>query len=326
MMSEPAITVEGVTKTFSVPAPGQRGWKTIFYRKMDKVDVIRDINFTIERGEFIGYIGPNGAGKSTTIKLLTGILYPTAGQVRVLDYEPYKDRYRYTYHIGVVFGQRSLLEYDIPVIDSFLLYKAIYELADDFYQARLEKFAEILDLKKLFHIPVRKLSLGQRMRCEIAASLLHGPKVVFLDEPTIGLDALAKSEIRQFLQQINRDEGVTIILTTHDMDDIEELCERVIFINEGEIIYDGALRTLKSRYVTHKDIEIVYQQPIDVPADYRELVKIQDGPRCVFSVRQDRVVSYLDQLLRLGEPRDIFIHEPRLEDVVKIIYRNHEIV
>ena len=324
-MSEPLIHVENVTKTFAVPEKGQTGLKSLFYRKTRKVDVIKDVSFSVAPGEFIGYIGPNGAGKSTTIKLLTGILFPTDGQVRVLGYEPYNDRYRYTYNIGVVFGQRSLLEYDIPVIDSFLLYKAIYELKDDFYEARIKEFADILDLHELFHIPVRKLSLGQRMRCEIAASLLHGPKVVFLDEPTIGLDALAKQEIRQFLMRINETEQVTIILTTHDMDDIEELCERVIFINEGQIIYDGPLATLKRRFVTSKDVEIVYGHPIDIPQHVESLVKQRDGLKVVFGVPSEDVVNQLHELLHLGDPRDVSIHEPSLEDVVKIIYRNHEL-
>ena len=323
-MSDPIITIDHVTKTFTVPVKGQGGWKSLFYRKTESVDVIKDINFSVNRGEFIGYIGPNGAGKSTTIKLLTGILYPTRGHLRVLDFEPYTQRYRYTYHIGVVFGQRSLLEFDIPVLDSFLLYKAIYELEEGFFKTRLEEFAKILELNDLFHIPVRKLSLGQRMRCEIAASLLHGPKVVFLDEPTIGLDALAKQEIRGFLRRINQSEDVTIMLTTHDMDDIEALCERIIFINEGEIIFDGPLATLKNKYATHKEIEITYEQPVAIPPEYQNMVKSVEGNTCIFSVTYAEAVHFVPSLLKLGDPRDVSIYEPRLEDVVKIIYKNHE--
>ncbi len=321
-MSQPIIHMDSVSKSFKVPIKGQTGLKSLFYRKNTTVDVLKNINFTINEGEFIGYIGPNGAGKSTSIKLLTGILYPTEGNVRVLDFDPHKQRYEYTYNIGVVFGQRSLLEFDIPVIDSFLLYKAIYELDNEKFQKRLDRFADILQLKELFHIPVRKLSLGQRMRCEIAASLLHNPSVVFLDEPTIGLDALAKQEIRSFLKQINENENVTIILTTHDMGDIEELCERVIFINEGEIIYDGQLETLKNKYATHKDIEIVYSEHVDIPSEYQHLVKSSNSHKYVFNVTYSEAVSVVPELLKLGNAHDVAIHELRLEDIIKIIYKN----
>ena len=306
-----------------MPVKAKRTWKTIFYRPKISVDVLNDISFSVQEGEFIGYIGPNGAGKSTTIKLLTGILYPSAGNIRVLGFDPNQDRYKYTYHIGVVFGQRSLLEYDIPVIDSFLLYKAIYELDRAKFKRRLAEFTELLALEDLLHIPVRKLSLGQRMRCEIAASLLHEPRVIFLDEPTIGLDALSKQEIRQFLRRINQEEKVTIILTTHDMGDIEELCHRIIFINVGNIIYDGPLKTLKQTYATHKDVEISYDHPIQVPTEFERLVKKVDGKTCIFSVAHAEAVTIVPELLRLGPAKDVSIHEPDLEDVVKIIYRNN---
>jgi ABC-2 type transport system ATP-binding protein len=314
--------MQNVFKSFTVPVKGQRGLKTLFYRKNMKIDVLNDISFTINEGEFIGYIGPNGAGKSTTIKLLTGILYPTSGSISVMNYDPHRDRYQYTYHIGVVFGQRSLLEYDIPVRESFSLYKAIYELDNQRFQKRLDEFTELLELQDLLHIPVRKLSMGQRMRCEIAASLLHQPRVIFLDEPTIGLDALSKHEIREFLRRINQQENVTIILTTHDMDDIEELCERIIFINVGNIIYDGPLKILKSEYVSHKDIEIAYDKPVVVPPEFQHLVKNVDHNTYTFSVTYSDAVTIMPALLRLGNARDVSIHEPRLEDVVKIIYRN----
>ena len=306
-----------------MPVKANRTWKTIFYRQTMSVDVLNDVSFAATEGEFIGYIGPNGAGKSTTIKLLTGILYPTTGNIRVLGFDPNRDRYKYTYHIGVVFGQRSLLEYDIPVIDSFLLYKAIYELDRAKFKQRLAEFAELLALGDLLHIPVRKLSLGQRMRCEIAASLLHEPRVIFLDEPTIGLDALSKQEIREFLRRINQEEKVTIMLTTHDMGDIEELCRRIIFINEGSIIYDGTLKALKQTYATHKDVEITYDEPIHVPSEFEGLVKKIDGKTCTFSVAHAQAVTIVPELLRLGRAKDVSIHEPDLEDVVKMIYRNN---
>lgn len=322
-MSQPIIQLNNVTKTFKVPLKGQGLIKSLFIRKHKPVDVINDISFSVNEGEFIGYIGPNGAGKSTTIKLLTGILYPTSGDVSVLGYNPYEDRYNYTYHIGVVFGQRSLLEFDIPVIDSFLLYKSIYELEDDKYQARLDRFTKALDLKDLYHIPVRKLSLGQRMRCEIAASLLHEPRVIFLDEPTIGLDALAKQEIRHFLKEVNTQEQVTIMLTTHDMDDIETLCERIIFINEGTIIYDGKLDQLKQKYATGKDIEISFKSQIDIPEKLLPLLKDVNEKTLTytFAVSYSQAVEILPKLLALGNATDVSIHEPDLEEVVKLIYQ-----
>ncbi|MBN1845394.1 MAG: ATP-binding cassette domain-containing protein [Sedimentisphaerales bacterium] len=305
-----------------MPVKGQRDWKSLFYRRNRRVDVIHDVSFTVREGEFIGYIGPNGAGKSTTIKLLTGILYPQAGSIRVLGYEPHTQRYEYTYHIGVVFGQRSLLEYDIPVADSLSLYRAIYELNERQFAERLEEFTAMLDLGDLLHIPVRKLSLGQRMRCEIAASLLHRPRVIFLDEPTIGLDALSKHEIREFLRRINQQEKVTIILTTHDMDDIEQLCERIIFIHVGHIVYDGPLNTLKNKYVTRKDVEIVYDRPVEIPPAFEPLVHRRDRNTCTFRVDRHRTAELVPKLLALGPARDVSIHEPRLEDVVKIMYSN----
>ncbi len=320
--NSPIIEVTNVSKSFSVPVKGQTGWKSIFYRKKMNIDVLCNINFIVNEGEFIGYIGPNGAGKSTTIKLLTGIIYPTSGTIRVMGFDPNRDRYRYTYNIGVVFGQRSLLEYDIPVRDSFLLYQAIYELDRKKFQRRLAEFTELLELEELLHIPVRKLSLGQRMRCEIAASLLHQPRVIFLDEPTIGLDAVSKQEIRKFLRRINQNEKVTIILTTHDMGDIEELCQRIIFINVGSIIYDGPLQKLKSAYATHKTIEIKYQHPVTITEKFQPFLKHRQGPTCTFSLPREQVAATTPQLLQLGNAQDVSIHEPDLEEVVRTIYKN----
>ena len=317
---KPIIELENVYKSFDVPAKGQKGLKKLLWRKNEKVDVLKNINFKINPGEFVGYIGPNGAGKSTTIKLLTGILYPTQGTVRVLEYNPHGDRYNYTYNIGVVFGQRSLLEFDIPVIDSLNLYRAVYEVDKDKYQKRLDEFCDILGLDKLLHIPVRKLSLGQRMRCEIAASLLHEPKVIFLDEPTIGLDALSKEEIRKFLRRMNEMENITIILTTHDMDDIEELCRRIIFINDGSIIYDGSLEDLRHSYATHKNVNITYQDNI-TPSNVSNIIPEQiDSTTWSYAVERTQTAELLPQLLNTGQVKDISVHEPRLEEIVKKIY------
>ena len=321
-MTESIIDVRRVSKVFQVPEKGQRGWRSFLWRRNRDVQVLNDISFSIGEGEFVGYIGPNGAGKSTTIKLLTGILYPTTGTIRVLGYDPNRDRYQYTYHIGVVFGNRSLLEYDIAVKETFELYRAIYELGAVDFRRRLEEFTAVLGLEELLHVPVRKLSLGQRMRCELAAALLHRPRVIFLDEPTIGLDALSKQHMRDFLTRINREEKVTIILTTHDMDDIEQLCERIIFIHVGNIVYDGALAELKARYVRNKVVEVVYDEPIEVPGELAGLVKEVDLTCYRFRVPREQTAAMMPRLLALGDARDVSIHEPRLEDVVKIIYTN----
>ncbi len=317
---QPIIQLNNISKSFEVPVKGQKTLRKMFWRKNKSVDILKNINFSIDAGEFVGYIGPNGAGKSTTIKLLTGILYPTSGSVSVLGYNPHAQRYKYTYNIGVVFGQRSLLEYDIPVIDSLNLYRAIYEVPEAQYRKRLDEFCDILGLDELLHIPVRKLSLGQRMRCEIAASLLHEPKVIFLDEPTIGLDALSKEEIRKFLKKMNEQENITIILTTHDMDDIEELCRRIIFIDDGSIIYDGSLEMLRSNYAAHKNVEITYQnsqKPEPVSGFEPQLIS---GYTWSYAVPRTETAELLPELLKTGQVKDISVHEPRLEEIVKKIY------
>lgn len=316
----PIIQLDKVSKSFDVPIKGQKALRRLFWRRNQIVEVLKEISFSIEAGEFVGYIGPNGAGKSTTIKLLTGILYPSSGSVSVLGYNPHGQRYKYTYNIGVVFGQRSLLEYDIPVIDSLNLYRAIYEVEPAKYRKRLDEFCQILELDKLLHIPVRKLSLGQRMRCEIAASLLHEPKVIFLDEPTIGLDALSKEEIRKFLRRMNEQENITIILTTHDMDDIEELCKRIIFIDEGNLIYDGSLETLRNNYASHKNVEISYKDNARPPAVADVEPKLVSGYTWSYAIPRAETAELLPELLKTGQIKDISIHEPRLEEIVKKIY------
>lgn len=312
------IEVKNVYKSFKVPLKGQKGIRKWLFRKNTSVEVLKNIDFTIKEGEFVGYLGPNGAGKSTTIKLLTGILYPSSGSVRVLGFNPHKQRYQYAYKMGVVFGQRSLLEFDIPVIDSFLLYKAVYNMDAKVFENRLATFTKLLKLDELLHVPVRKLSLGQRMRCEIAASLLHNPRIIFLDEPTIGLDALAKQEIRGFLKEINKKEKVTIILTTHDMDDIEELCERVIFIDEGKIIFDGKIDDLKKKYITHKEISITYHEAVTLP---KEFGKSEKKENFVLKVKKENTSRAIESLIKAGKIHDLMISEPRLEEIVRVIYR-----
>lgn len=242
------ITMEHVCKSYKV-AKRNAGFgeacKALFRREYETIHALSDVSFTIQDGEMVGYIGPNGAGKSSTIKILSGILYPDSGTVLVDGRIPYKNRIEHVRQIGVVFGQRSQLWWDVPVIDSFELLRDIYSISDANYKHNLEELTELLNLKELLRSPARQLSLGQRMRCEIAASLLHGPRILFLDEPTIGLDAVSKLAVREFIQKQNETHKTTVILTTHDMQDIEALSKRIILIGKGQILLDGTLDDIK---------------------------------------------------------------------------------
>ena len=326
------IQVQNVCKDFKIPkkVDNPSFWQkvgSIFYRKWETVSVLKDVSFKINEGEFVGYVGPNGAGKSTTIKLLTGVLTPTSGNLDVLGFSPTKQRYKYTYNIGVVFGHRTLLEFDIPVIESLKLYKDIYELTNEEFKERLEMFSKMLKIDELLHIPVRKLSLGQRMRCEIAASLLHKPKVLFLDEPTIGLDAIAKDEIRDFLTRINKKEKTTIILTTHDMDDIEALCKRIIIIDQGKLIYDGDLQKINQRFIKYKNVEAEIQKVTTKKAFNALLKKVEVVTKTQrllkfrVALNKFHVPDIIDELMDSTNVVDLIVHEPRLENVIKEIYQ-----
>ena len=243
------IEVNHITKSFKVAKKKsglKEAFKSFFKRDYKIVEAVKDISFSIEKGEIVGYIGPNGAGKSTTIKILSGILTPDSGTVLVDGRTPYKNRIEHVREIGVVFGQRSQLWWDVPVIDSFELLKDIYSISDSLYHNNLEELTELLNLKELLRSPARQLSLGQRMRCEIAASLLHSPRILFLDEPTIGLDAVSKLAVREFILKQNKTHGTTVILTTHDMQDIEALTNRIILIGKGQILIDGTLEDIKN--------------------------------------------------------------------------------
>ena len=242
------ITMEHVCKSYKI-AKRNAGFgeacKALFHRQYEVIHALSDVSFTIHDGEMVGYIGPNGAGKSSTIKILSGILTPDSGTVLVDGRIPYKNRLKHVQEIGVVFGQRSQLWWDVPVVDSFELLKDIYTIPKSLYQQNLEELTELLNLKELLRSPARQLSLGQRMRCEIAASLLHSPRILFLDEPTIGLDAVSKLAVREFILKRNKTHGTTVILTTHDMQDIEALTNRIILIGRGQILMDGSLEDIK---------------------------------------------------------------------------------
>ena len=245
------IVLQNISKHFRVYERPEGKWgllKGAFMRNMRRVQALDNISLAIHKGELVGYIGPNGAGKSTTVKVMSGILVPDSGECHICGRVPWKERMAHVAQIGVVFGQRSQLWWDVPVSDSFDLLKNIYGIPADRYQARLKELTELLAIGDLVKTPVRQLSLGQRMRCELAASLIHSPQILFLDEPTIGLDAVSKLALRAFLKEENKKCGTTMVLTTHDMDDIEALCSRVLVIGHGAILFDGALETLKNRY------------------------------------------------------------------------------
>jgi ABC-2 type transport system ATP-binding protein len=321
-----AIDVKDLRKQFQVQKnrEGLSGaLKDLFKREYNE-----DISFQIPQGEICGYIGENGAGKSTTIKMLTGILVPTAGDIRVNGYIPYKDREKFVNGIGVVFGQRSQLWWDIGVIESFQLLRKVYRVSEADFKKRLDELVERLHLGELLNRPVRKLSLGQRMRCELVASLLHNPSILFLDEPTIGLDIVVKTEIRDFLLQMNKEQGTTILLTTHDLQDIEALCTRVIMLDDGRIIYDGGLDELKTRW--SKGREVQFQFAAHTPLS--KLQQLTDELDVSWTVENDvtakmwlpHAVSVSDALARVvggTEIRDIKIFETNTDDIVRGIYQ-----
>ena len=253
------IELNGIRKHFKVYERPEGKWgllKGAFMRNVKLVHALDDIGFSIAEGELVGYIGPNGAGKSTSVKIMSGILTPDAGTCRIMNRVPWKERVAHVSEIGVVFGQRSQLWWDVPVSDSFGLLKDIYDIEKRRYAERLAELIEMLDIGNLLKTPARQLSLGQRMRCELAAALVHRPKILFLDEPTIGLDAVSKLALRSFLKEENRNHGVTMLLTTHDMDDVEALCSRVLVIGRGKLLYDGSMRALRDKYATQSDQNI----------------------------------------------------------------------
>ncbi len=331
----PIIEVENLSKEFRTfrRREGVLGaFQNLFVREYVTVRAVDGVNFSIEPGEIVGYIGPNGAGKSTTVKILTGILVPTCGRVVANGQVPYRDRRRYTRRIGVVFGQRTQLWWDIAVIESFKLLKEIYEIPEADYRQRLGLFSEILNLKAYLHAPVRKLSLGERMRCDLAASLLHNPPLLFLDEPTIGLDVIAKDRIREFLKEINRNEKTTVLLTTHDLSDIEELSKRILIIDHGKILFDGPIEQMKKRLAKYNQVKFFLKDRSQIP---RLPLVATDGISCeriddlTYLMRFDRELhssaEVIRNLVNRLEVRDILVEEEPIEEMVKRIYLSGEV-
>ena len=324
------IAVDGVCKTFKVAkrsAGFKAAAKALFKREYTQVEALRDVSFNINEGEVVGYIGPNGAGKSTTIKVMSGILVPDSGKCRIMDRTPWNDRIAHVKNIGVVFGQRSQLWWDVPVIDSFQLLKDIYKVPQTEYKKNLDMLVETLDISSILGTPVRSLSLGQRMRCEIAASLLHSPKILFLDEPTIGLDAVSKIAVRKFIKSLNEEKKVTVILTTHDMNDIEALAERILLIGKGRILYDGCLNNLRSRFGTNKTITVEFSEnkvPPEVPG-----VTIQswspEQASLFVDTKKASVSEVISLLLEQLELLDVTVENPPIEEIIVQLYKEYEI-
>jgi ABC-2 type transport system ATP-binding protein len=307
------IDVEHLSKQFVV----RQGR---FRRERRVVEAVRDISFHIERGELLGYLGPNGAGKSTTIKMLTGILVPSSGRVSVAGLDPSKRRIELAKRIGAMFGQRVQLWWDLPLIDSFELLRHIYKVPTERYRASLARFREVLDLDPFLHTPVRQLSLGQRIRGELTASMLHEPELLFLDEPTIGLDVVAKQRVRDFLVEINRERGVTVLLTTHDLGDIERLCKRLLVIDHGSLIWDGRIDDLKQRYGAERVLVVDLERPAPPLEIEGAVVEKVDGPRQWLRFRGP-AADLTARVAASARLVDLQITEPDIEEIVRRIYR-----
>lgn len=319
------IEVNRLHKVFRTKTkePGLRGSVQALLRPTySELTAVKGISFAVEEGELLAFIGPNGAGKSTTIKMLTGILNPTGGTAKVLGLVPWESRLQLAYNIGTVFGQKSQLWYHLPAIDSFRLLGSIYEIDSREYSRRVGEVVELFELEDFIKTPVRKLSLGQRMRCEIAASILHRPKVIFLDEPTIGLDVVAKLKIRELIKRLNEEEKTTIFLTSHDAGDIEQLCKRVIVINHGDIILDAPTSYLRHNYLTTKIVNVKFSAPCpELSLSNVEILKHTDkGVKFRVDTKVKSIEGVLTELFAQVDTEDISVEEPGMEVVIRDIY------
>jgi ABC-2 type transport system ATP-binding protein len=320
------IMVENLRKTFRIAQRRKGLWGAatgLLHREYRNVYALEGVSFSIEPGELVGYIGPNGAGKSTTVKILAGILVPTAGHCEVAGRVPCKQRIDHVRHIGVVFGQRTQLWWDLPVIESFELLRDIYRVDPSKYKRSIDELIPLLDLEKLLDTPVRQLSLGQRMRCDLAAALLHAPPILFLDEPTIGLDAVSKLAVRDFIRRLSKDRGVTVILTTHDMDDIEALCTRVMLINHGKLLSDGTLDDLRARVTTDRwlIVDLADDHPFQLD-DHATLLNRQAG-RITLSFDPQRIstADLISRVTARNAVRDLFVQNPPIEEIIAHLYQ-----
>lgn len=295
--------------------------KSLFHRKYFDVKAVDGISFGIGEGELVGFIGPNGAGKTTTLKVLSGLLYPTSGEVRVLDSEPFKRQREFQQNISLIMGQKNQLWWDLPPFESFILNKEIYEIDEDKFQENINKLSRMLEVEDILKIPVRKLSLGQRMKCELIAALLHSPKVLFLDEPTIGLDVIAQKNMRDFIKEYNKEFKATVILTSHYMADVKELCKRIIIINEGKIIYDGLLEKIVNKFAPYKVVKVDFEN--QVSKDKLEAfgrVEEYFGNRAQIQIKKNEVAEKSSKLLSDFKIADLTIEDPPIEGIIREIF------
>lgn len=319
------ISVKNLQKHFKVYKHHRGAWgalRNLFTRQYSLVRAVDGISFAVQAGELVGYIGPNGAGKSTTIKILTGLLVPSDGEVRVNGRMPWKERKAHVAQIGAVFGQRTTLWWDLPVIESFDLLQCIYHIPPDRFRHNLDEFRRLLDLEPFLNTPVRALSLGQRMRADICAALMHDPPLLFLDEPTIGLDVVAKERIRQFILHINREHGTTVILTTHDLSDVEKLCERVMIIDHGRLLFDGQLETLRRRFGGKRELVVDFAEEYEQADTEHAEIAERDGLRVTYrfdgaAITASELIGQLSAHYRI---QDLQVREPDIEDTVRRIY------
>ena len=323
------IEFSHISKKFTVLSKKKKKSIFNFFRREKKIiDALSDVNFEIEEGDIVGYIGPNGAGKSTTIKIMSGILNPTSGDCKIMGLTPWKDRKKYVKNIGVVFGQRSQLWWDVPIIDSFELLKDIYKIPTDEYNETLKDLTDALNLNELLLRPLRQLSLGQKMKCELAGSLLHRPKILFLDEPTIGLDAVTKLSVREFVKEINKKWGTTIILTTHDMSDIEALTNKIILIGRGQILYKGSFSAIKHKYDNIKTIEVEFKKEYEnlelvgynVISHTKNMATLQNQADIEFNTK-----DFINEITKKYEVVDFSIKPMSVDEILAKLYSDYKL-
>lgn len=322
----PQIIVQDLCKTFSVAERDPGAWgavKGLVRRRYRHVPALDHISFTIETGELVGYIGPNGAGKSTTVKVLAGILVPNSGTCQVMGRTPWKQRVAHVAHIGVVFGQRTQLWWDLPVIESFELLREIYRIPPAVYRANVDEMVALLGLSELLDTPVRQLSLGQRMRCDLAAALLHSPALLYLDEPTIGLDAVSKLAVRQFIKRLNKERDITVLLTTHDMDDVEALCRRILLINKGKILLDGTVADLRAQVSRLRRLVVVLREEKDWIETDKARVIGRQGPQVTLEFDPERISApdLIHHLTSAYGVRDLYVENLPIEEIVAEVYQ-----
>ena len=325
------IELKSISKQYkiAIKEKGLKGSiKSFFKRKYKVVDALKDVSFQINDGEIVGYIGPNGAGKSTTIKIMCGILAPTSGECIINGYNPFKDRKDYVKNIGAVFGQRANLSWDLPIVDSYDLLKEIYKIPQNDYAERLTQITKTLDMQDLLNVPPRQMSLGQRMKSELAGALLHNPKILFLDEPTIGLDSTAKLAVREMVKKINQEMKVTVILTTHDMNDIEALTNRVILIGKGRLLYDGSFKSIKQKFKNNITIDVELIEPnseftlegYDVVSNISGQIKLKPQTQTEFNI-----VDFTKHVYDKYKVRDINVNNLNLEEIIHHLYQEYNV-